>query len=86
MPRAESVLIEPREGRKCLAVLATAKFPPPAGTTYFIKPLSAIHFWIMPAIWSEFVSISCMLPMPLTPGSGSESHVALPPVSVNALW
>ncbi len=51
---------------------------------YRISPFSAIHFWIIWAIWSEFLSIISMWPLPVTPSLGSSHQSATPPSARNA--
>ena len=49
------------DGSDGYAVSVSCAVPPWAGRTcHFISPLSAIHFWIIWAIWSEFLSIISM--------------------------
>ena len=51
---------------------------------YCISPFSAIHFWIICATWSEFLSIICMWPLPVTPSFGSSHQSATPPSARSA--
>lgn len=51
---------------------------------HFMSPRSAIHFWIIPATWSEFLSIISMWPLPETPSFGRSHQSATPPSARSA--
>jgi hypothetical protein len=49
-----------------------------------ISFLSTSHFWIIPAISSEFLSIIIMCELPLMPASGRSTSVKSPPAALKA--